>query len=1064
MMNHSKRNGLWAVTAVLLICGFASQAKAQVTYASIVGNVRDSSGAAMPNVAVTITNQATGDQFKQPTNPVGAYAFTTLFPGIYKIHAEMKGFQSIGIENIQIQVTQTARYDLTMQVGAITQTVEVNASAPVLATDKADIGNVVTNTQVQNLPLNGRNYMQLASLTNGVILGAWSNWSVEGGGPNIISEGGRITQNSFLVDGVETRTQREGGYGLNLSVDAIDEFKLMQNSFDAQYGRGTAIVNAVIKSGGNAFHGTAFEFVRNDKLDARNAFDLTGVKAPLRMNQFGGSIGGPIKKNKAFFFFDYEGQRVRNGVTLYSNVPTDAMKQGNFAGLGTVTDPVTGQPFLNNQIPSDRFVTFAKAAMPYYPAPNSTVLPNLNYQAVKSYPTTMNQYITRLDYDLSPKDRISGHLVFFRYQWINNLWGGPLPYNGFSGHSFVMPNLAGQWTHQFSPTLLNAFQFGYSHDNTFTGYDKIASSDLTQQFGLKNLSPEPDAYGVPNVGITGFGSIGSQAWVPNGALDEARQFSDQLTYVKGRHTMGFGADLRFLTYNDLGYATQVGYYNFFGAYTGVPFGDFLLGIPQDAFADQKSAKTFSLPTSNGEFSFYGQDSIRATRSLTINVGLRWEIVQFPKEVNNEFASWNFQRGALDFAGKQLPERVVPTQHTNFGPRLGLAYTPPFLKKTVFRAGSAIMYGNFRQWEVALLHFNAPYIFDNFQWNNYPQYNFTTDSLWPAVNADLSTIDFRNITVNYQNPDKRVPVTYEWNANVQHELMPNLLLEVGYVGNRGIYQPNRYDANQASFVPLDELANPPSIQSRRPYQNVGFMSGNESDAWTSYNALNVRLERRFSNGFELLGVYTYSKTMGIWQHDNFTVPDAYHMKQFYGPVNDYPHVATISYIYTLPFGPGKKFLGDTRGVVGRLVSGWAINGITSFYSGVAMDFSTGVSDLLGNRGGNVPIRVANGNLPSGQRTARKWFDTSAFIDPPTGVLGNTTPGAVWGPGSQNWDLSLFKNTQISEHKTLQFRCEMFNSFNHVNLASPDTNSSDPTFGQIAGAAAAREIQLGLKFLF
>jgi hypothetical protein len=243
-----------------------------------------------------------------------------------------------------------------------------------------------------------------------------------------------------------------------------------------------------------------------------------------------------------------------------------------------------------------------------------------------------------------------------------------------------------------------------------------------------------------------------------------------------------------------------------------------------------------------------------------------------------------------------------------------------------------------------------------------------------------------------------------------------------------------------------------------------MSGNESDAWTSYNALNVRLERRFSNGFELLGVYTYSKTMGIWQHDNFTVPDAYHMKQFYGPVNDYPHVATISYIYTLPFGPGKKFLGDTRGVVGRLVSGWAINGITSFYSGVAMDFSTGVSDLLGNRGGNVPIRVANGNLPSGQRTARKWFDTSAFIDPPTGVLGNTTPGAVWGPGSQNWDLSIFKNTQISEHKALQFRCEMFNSFNHVNLASPDTNSSDPTFGQIAGAAAAREIQLGLKFLF
>jgi len=1070
-MKHFMRNWLWAATAVLLICGFASQAKAQVTYASIVGNIRDSSGAAMPDVAVTITNQATGIQLKQPTNPVGAYAFTTLFPGVYRIHAEMKGFQSIDMENIQIQVTQTARYDLTMQVGALTQTVEVNASAPVLATDKADIGNVVTNTQVQSLPLNGRNYMQLAALTNGVILGAWSNWNVEGGGPNIISEGGRITQNSFLVDGVETRTQREGGYGLNLSVDAISEFKLMQNSFDAQYGRGTAIVNAVIKSGGNAFHGTAFEFVRNDKLDARNAFDLTGVKPPLRMNQFGGSIGGPIKKNKAFFFFDYEGQRVRNGVTLYSNVPTSAMKEGNFAGMATVTDPETGQPFLNNQIPTDRFTTFAKAAMPYYPEPNSTVLPNLNYQAVKSYPTTMNQYITRLDYDLSPTDRISGHLIFFRYQWINNLWGGPLPYNGFSGHSFVMPNLAGQWTHQFSPTLLNVFQFGYSHDNTFTGYDQIASSDLTQQFGLTNLSPEPDAYGVPNVGISGFGTIGSQAWVPNGALDEARQFSDQLTYMKGRHTMGFGADLRLLTYNDLGYATQVGYYNFFGSYTGVPFGDFLLGIPQDAFADQKTAKSFSLPTSNGEFSFYGQDSIRATRSLTVNVGLRWEIVQFPKQANNEFASWNFQKGTLDFAGKGLPERVVSTQYTNFGPRLGLAYTPSFLKKTVFRAGSSIMYGNFRQWEVALLHFNAPYIFDNFKWNNYypatyPNYDFTTADLWPPVNADLSTIDFRNITVNYQNPGKRVPVTYQWNANIQHELLPNLLLEVGYVGNRGIHQPNRYDANQARLLTLEELAspNPPSIQARRQYQNLGFASGNESDAWTSYNALNVRLERRFSSGFELLGVYTYSKSLGIWDHDNFTVPNAYNLKQMYGPINDSPHVATISYIYTLPFGPGKRFLGNTRGVASRLVGGWQINGITSFYAGFSMNLETGVSNLLGNRGSNVPIRLANGNLPSGERTAGRWFDTSAFVDPPTGVLGNTSPGAVWGPGSQNWDLSIFKNTQITERTTLQFRCEMFNSFNHVNLSNPNTNSSSPSFGQISGANTARQIQFGLKFLF
>lgn len=481
-MKQVMRNWLWAATAVLLVCGFASQAKAQVTYASIVGNVRDASGAVMPNVAITITNQSTGEQFKQPTNPAGAYAFTTLFPGMYKIHAEMAGFQSIDIENIQLQVTQTARYDLTLQVGAVTQKIEVSASAPVLATDKADIGNVVTNTQIQDLPLNGRNYMQLASLTNGVVLAAWSNESVEAGGPNFVSEGGRITQNSFLVDGVETRTQREGGYGLNLSIDAIQEFKVMQNSFDAQYGRGTAIVNSVIKSGGNEFHGTAFEFVRNDILDAYGAFDKP-PKPPLRQNQFGASLGGPIKRNKTWFFFDYEGQRVRSGSTAYTNVPTAAELQGNLSGTGTAINPTTGIAYTNDQIPSSQFSTFANAAIPYYAStpPNSTLLPGLNYAAVLSNPVTMNQYITRIDQELSAKDRISGHLIFFRYQWTNQ---GPLAYTGQTGYSRPMPNVEAQWTHNFSPSLLNVFYFGYSHTNTFLGTPKNRQPEFDYDFWI----------------------------------------------------------------------------------------------------------------------------------------------------------------------------------------------------------------------------------------------------------------------------------------------------------------------------------------------------------------------------------------------------------------------------------------------------------------------------------------------------------------------------------------------------------------------------------------------------
>jgi len=1058
-MKTTKRSraGL-AITALILIAGFASHANAQVTYGSIVGNVRDASGAMVPGVNVTVSNESTGEKSLKQTNEVGAYAFTTLLPGVYSIHAAHSGFKEIDIRGITLQVNQTARYDLALEVGAVTQTIEVQASAPVLATDSGDVGNVVSNTQVEKLPLNGRNFVQLASLTNGVIV-YQSSWSVESGGYTFLSEGGRPTQDSFLVDGIETRTQREGGYGLNLSVDAIQEFKVLQNSFDAEHGRATSIVNAVVKAGGNSFHGSAFEFVRNNKLDARNAFDLTGVIPPLRLNQFGGSIGGPIKRDKAFFFFDYEGQRVRRGTTSYSNVPTPAMLSGDLSGTATAIDPLTGQPFFGNQIPQDRFTTFAKAAMPYYPAPNSSLLPGLNYHAVISNPTTMNQWITRIDANVTSKDRLSGHLVFFRYQWITP---GTLPYAGNSGHSYVMPNVQAEWTHSFSPNLLNSFRFGYSHTRTYLGYDKIASSDLTQAFGLKNLAPEPNSYAPPQVNISGYGSIGGGAWIPFGALDANRQFDEQLTWITGRHTFKFGANLRFLRYNDLGYATQNGYYDFIGIYTGNPFADFLLGLPQDAFADQKGGKSFELPTTNGEFSFYAQDSIRLTRSLTLNAGLRWEIVQYPKEDNNEFASWNFQRGALDFAGKDLPERMVPTQFGNFGPRLGLAYTPSFLKKTVFRGGASIMYGNFRQWEVALLHFNPPYVMDNFKWNDVPVPNFTTDTLWPPVNIDLSTIDFTQVTVNYQNPDKVVPVQYQWNFGIQRELLPNLLLEVGYAGNHGIHQPNRYDANGAS--PIVDLANPTPIQSRRPYQNVGFVSANTSRAWSSYNALNVRLERRFSNGFELLGVYTYSKSLGIRAHDNWTVMDINDIRRNYGPVSDYTHIATISYIYRLPIGPGKRFLGGTHGVLGGLVGGWDVNGITSFRSGAALDVESPVDTLLGNRAGNTPNRIANGNLPSGQRSAAHWFDVTAFVDPPVGRYGNTATGAIRGPGFNNWDLSIFKNINVTENKTIQFRAEFFNAFNHVNLGNPHMWTSDPSFGAITSANTAREIQLGLKFLF
>ena len=1030
-------------------------ADAQTTYGKIVGNVRDANGGAVIGVKVKVTNEGTGEAYTQLTGDLGGYAFNTLIPGVYTIHGEAAGFRPIDIHSITLQVNQTARFDLELEIGQVSETVNVNASAPVLAQDTSDVGQVINARQIVDLPLNGRNFMQLASLTNGVILSG----TTESGGPNFLSDGGRPTQNSFLIDGVETRIQREGRYGLNLSVDAIEEFKVMQNSFSAEYGRGTAIVNAVIRSGTNGLHGTAYEFLRNDKLDARNAFDLTGKKPPLRLNQFGASAGGPIRRDKLFYFLNYEGQRVRRGTTRFTNVPTAAMLGGDLSGMRTAIDPLTGQPFPGNRIPSDRFSQFAKAAIPYYPAPNSAALANLNYEAVLSNPTNMNQGTARIDYVLSSKDRLSGHFSDFDYQTVSV---GTLPFSGSQGFSRVK-NVAIEHVHNFSARLLNEFRFGYSYTDTFNGPDRLLDKDVTGEFGLKNLSPEPRAYAPPQVNIEGFGSPGGAAFIPNGAVDSNKQFVEQLMYTSGRHSIKAGGDIRLLVYNDLGYATQNGYYNFSNSmYTKNAVADFLLGLPQQAFANQSGGKGFSFDTTNGEYSFYVQDDIKVSRSLTVNAGLRYEYVQWPEEKNNEFASWNFQKGALDFAGKGLPRRIAPPDRNNWGPRLGLAWSPALLKKTVVRAGSSVMYGNFRQWEVSLFHFNPPFVYDNFRFNDLPNPSFTTATLWPAVPKTLDQVDFLNVTVNYQSPDKVLPTQYQWNFAIQHEVLANLLLEVGYVGNRAVHQPNRWDANPARQDP--DLLHPTPIQSRRPYQNVGFVSGNTSLAWSNYNALNVRVERRYASGLSLLGTYTWSKAMAIRPTDNWTVMDINNIRMNYGPINDYAHRAVISYVYDLPLGPGKPIFGDVKGVPGLLVGGWQVNGITTLRSGAALSLSSPVSNNRGNRAQNRPDRIKDGNLPPDQRRVERWFDTTAFKDPLFGAYGTSGEGVIRGPGSVNWDLSLFKNTRVTERTTLQFRWEMFNAFNNVNLNDPSVNTGDSRFGRVTGAATAREMQFGLKLLF
>jgi hypothetical protein len=1029
----------------------------QTTYGALVGTARDVTGAVVPGVAVTATNEATNTIAKETTNGVGAYSFNTLIPGNYRIHAELGGFRSVDISGIQLQVNQTARYDLIMQVGQVAEKVEVSARLATLATDTSEVGQVIANREIVDLPLNGRQYLQLASLTNGVVTSGSAGG--DNAGPNFTSQGNRASNNSYLVGGIDTRIQRNNTYGVSISVDAIGEFKILQNSFAAEFGRGASVVTSTIKSGSNNLHGTLFEFVRNQIFDSRYSYNFTNTKTPLRQNQFGGSVGGPIIKNKTFFFLNYEGERIRQTGIGYGQMPATQFFTGDLSSMSQIAkDPNTGLPFPGNIVPADRISQFAKAGQKYFRVPAGSPLPNYNYSGLTGTQRRGDQGTVHIDHSISENIRIDGFVTIPDRQDITPALN---EYNGTIS-TMKSPVWAVQYTHVISPTLLNNFRVGRFRTDMYNGQDASTPTNVAlEEFGLKNVRPEEFAYGPPGISINTFQRAGVPDWQPTGATDSNLQFNEQFTWTKAKHTMKFGGDFRWLSWYDLGWAIQNGTYTFNGQYTGNSFADYLLGIPSFAQAALRGTGKYSYTLKQGEYSMYAQDDFKVSPQLTLNYGVRYELVQFPLEINDELSNWDFKNHTMLFAGKELPRRLLPTDKNNFSPRLGAAYNPTWSPKTVFRGGWSMMYGNFRQYEAALQHFHPPYVNENFIYNDVPKPSFTTANLWPAPVIDFRNGDLSGTTVNYIS-DKTMPISYQWNFNIQRELPSNLLFQVGYVGNAGRQMQVRYDANQA--VQMDPN-NPTTINDRRPYKMLGFVSANSSKGYSSYHGMDVHVERRYSNGFSLIGSYTFMKQFGVRTVDNYTVMMIDNIRHSYGPEGN-PHRAVISYVYELPIGHGKSFLTSLNPVVDRVIGGWQVNGITTFRSGGYLSVDSNVNNGAGSRAQNrADATGVPANLPSSERTRTRWFNTAAFVDPPFTRYGNSGVGVLMGPGAINFDLSLFKNTRITEGKVLQFRAEAFNAFNNVNLNNPNVNVSDRArFGTITGAASARIMQLGMKFIF
>ena len=1098
------RRAVIATCALLLVSGMFMRCEAQTTYGSVVGTARDSSGAVIVGAKITVTNLGTAVRTTQATNDVGSFAFTTLFPGSYVIHAEMQGFKSVDVQNIQLQVDQTLRSDITMPLGQINQSVEVTGSLATLNTDTADVGEVIENRQVTDLPLNGRNFVQLAGLANDVFF-VGANNNGDSAGSQITSEGSRLFSNSYLFDGVEIRVERGGSYGVSPSIDAIGEFKMLQNTFSAEYGYGQTVLNSTIKNGTNQFHGVGFDFIRNDALDANNAFNFSGKKNALKQQQFGGSFGGPIKKEKLFFFVNYEATRTTKGNVSNILNPTAAQLGGDLTSMSAIAiDPTTGKQFayggVPNMIDPGRIGNFAKQAAAYYVAPSGTGGAGYNLSAVTNETVGNDQGLSRIDYYLSQKDHIDG---FVSINHFTDDDPAVNPYQGMAIWRKGYPIVGAEWAHTFSPTIVNNFHFGYAHQVIYEGQGTIASTNLSNTvFGVQNINPDTFAQGIPLISISGFANTGPQAWQPTGDTNINTQYSDMVMMTRGHHNLSVGGDYRNLFYGDLGWATQNGEFSFNGMYTtgydptgttatsgtGNPIADLLLSVPNYAHAALKGLGDYPYNLQWASVSGFGQDDWRVTPELTLNLGLRWEMVQNAREINNEFVNFDTKTQTFLFAGKTMPERIYPAQKTNFLPRLGAAYSPKWLPKTVIRGGFSIATGGARAWEYAQQHFQPPYVNENFdnqsidsKNQNLPVYqlpgaNITDPKgvanpylLFPApVTTFGPGVNLVPVALN-DSVEKKVPKYAEWNFNIQHELPGALVLQVGYVGTKGYSLPIRYDTNLAT-TPYIPGTNSSDVQTRVPYPTLGYICGNTFEGYSSFNALNVHLERRFANGVSLTGAYSWAKDLEVATQDENELFDIKNLRLNYGPNNMAQH-AVFNYIYELPFGHGKLLGRNVNKAVDEIIGGWQFDGITNWSSGSYLTANSGVNNGMGGRAGNYPDAVAgqNPNSGTGIHTVSNWFNTAAFANPSYTRYGNSHAGTVIGPGFFGSDLAFFKNIKFTESKYFQFRWEMFNAFNKVNLYNPDMgfgggSAPSGSFGTITSSNDARIMQVGMKLYF
>ncbi|MBL8291614.1 MAG: TonB-dependent receptor [Bryobacterales bacterium] len=1069
------------VSASLLIALLmAVDLPGQTTYASLRGTINDPSGATISSASVTVKNNATGEARQMLADSAGNFLFPQLPVGRYELVVEATGFQRHTVRDIILQVDARRQEDVVLKVGDVNQQVTVEALAATVNTTNATIGEVIDRRPIVELPLNGRNFLQLAQLTPGTVPPVLQNGedttsSFNGRRTNltVAVSGTRHVSAAYLFDGVLGREEFYGAVSVQPTLEGIAEFKIMRGYFSPEY-QAPAVVSVVSRSGANEFNGAVWEFVRNNTFDARNTFDLTGKIPPFRQNQFGGSFGGRIIRNKLFFIANAEALRTRQSFSQNLLLPTADMLGGNLSGFNPIYDPATANAqnvktlFPNNTVPANRISAFSRkyndflltsATSPLSPAARAA---GSNFIGLQKVVVDGFKYDTRWDWVISSSDRIFGR--------VNRDITDQTDQEPKRGGSRVYPlhsaNAVISWSKVVSPNVINDARIGFSRAFLHAGGPvQGENSNWPGFFGLQNISLTDRCSGVPIVALLEYGSWGFPSGSCIHTTNQSFTFFDNASIVRGKHTISFGGQLERVNLRHEVAFTPQGSFTFTGQFsegfdgaaripnTGNVVADYLLGFPVSATAQARVSPTYRR---GWWWGVYLNDDIRVSQNLTLNLGLRYQIQQPLTEKFDNIADFDFVTGTQRFAGKNgAPRGLYPTDRNDFAPRLGIAWRPGGKDDLAVRASYGIFYdrlpGNDQAWQAIIPPFNVG---QNFVTPNQVVPSINIGSLFPQPNLQGG---LPNGAFLFNLQGRRTTYLQQWTLSVQKNLPFNLFWEVAYVGSKGAKLSKRYDRNVGT-IPVAGDTRP--VSARRPYPNLGFILSDEGAGISKYHAVQSSLRKTYSNGLTFMFNYLFGRSMDTDSYDGKAT-------RFYRPGdNDYGRSifdirqrAVLSFNWELPFFRG------TKGVAKYILDGWSMNSITSFQTGLPFHVAANDRSGAGVNFGGRPNRICNGNLPPGERTRFRWFDTSCFVDPALNTFGNAGVHYLDTDGLKGQDFGLFKNFNFTERHRLQFRWEAFNAFNYTNLNRPGNSVSAPaTFARVLAAQPARTMQIGAKLYF